>query len=253
MGRTAVCAYTANESRAAWRGCGIPAPAHPPTAARPRVGGEAMRDATWYRAAHQRFRARHRRHFHVALLGALILLGLLALFSPPYVPSPYEPVVADPIQLEPPPEYEIPAKPAEIPTPQMPRDIDPFEGPGPEDRMPTQLQNPMVPVPRAGHAAPSAAPAVFEEPPAVVRRVAPVYPEIARLAQAEGSVAIGVSIDRNGRVVSAWVEESDTIESLEAAALQAARQFLFTPCRQSDVAVPCQIVLRFTFVIDESR
>lgn len=212
-----------------------------------------MRDSNWRRSAHLRLKNCYARHFYGAAFVAVVLVGLLAIFSPPYIPSPYTLAVAEPFKLDPPPEYEVPPAPAAIPTPQMPIDIDPFDGSGPEDPLPLQLNNPMVPVTAAISREPSQAPMAFEEPPSVVRSVLPEYPEIARAAHAEGNVAIGVSIDTNGRVVAAWVHASDTIEALEIAALEAARQFLFTPCLQSDVAVPCQVVLRFAFVLDGGR
>ena len=138
-----------------------------------------MRDFSWHRSAHLRLKNAYGRYFSGAALAAAALVGLLAIFSPPYIPSPYTLAVAEPFEAEQPPEFEIPAKPAEVATPAMPSDIDPFEGPGPEDLMPAQLRNPMVSIRAAARRLPSQAPPAYEEPPAVVRSVAPDYPEIA--------------------------------------------------------------------------
>lgn len=86
--------------------------------------------------------------------------------------------------------------------------------------------------------------------PVVVHGASPRYPEMARRVEAEGTVEVRVTIDESGRVIRAVIHASDTIELLNQAALAAAREFLFTPCMQRDVAVRCQVVLGFTFTLD---
>jgi TonB family protein len=60
-----------------------------------------------------------------------------------------------------------------------------------------------------------------------------------------------VIIDENGRVVSARVIDSDAIEVLEDAALEAAYKFLFRPARQGDVPVKCRVVIPFSFALSD--
>ena len=87
----------------------------------------------------------------------------------------------------------------------------------------------------------------FDSPPRLVHAEQPEYPDLARQAEAEGTVMIEVTIDENGRVIAARVFSSDTIEALESAALAAALKFLFEPAKQRDVPVKCRIHIPFGF------
>jgi TonB family protein len=60
-------------------------------------------------------------------------------------------------------------------------------------------------------------------------------------------VVVEVLVDPSGRVVDARVVSSDTVASLKRAALEAARQFLFTPARQQRTAVSAWVTVPFTF------
>ncbi len=63
--------------------------------------------------------------------------------------------------------------------------------------------------------------------PALVRRVDPLYPEIARQARIEGVVIIEAETDTSGRVRNARVLRS--IPLLDQAALDAVRQWIYEP------------------------
>lgn len=63
--------------------------------------------------------------------------------------------------------------------------------------------------------------------PALVRRVAPLYPEIARQARIEGVVIIEAETDLFGRVRNAGILRS--IPLLDQAALDAVRQWVYEP------------------------
>jgi protein TonB len=63
--------------------------------------------------------------------------------------------------------------------------------------------------------------------PALVRRVDPVYPEIARQARIEGVVIIEAETDIFGRVRNARILRS--IPLLDQAALDAVRQWVYEP------------------------
>jgi len=83
--------------------------------------------------------------------------------------------------------------------------------------------------------------------PTVIRQVKPAYPTTARRDRIAGVVRIEVRLDVHGRVVEP-LRVVKSIPELDAAALAAVRQWLFTPARdEHGVAVPAivQIPLRF--------
>lgn len=63
--------------------------------------------------------------------------------------------------------------------------------------------------------------------PRLVRRVEPVYPEIARQSRVQGTVILEATTDIDGRVVAVRVLRS--IPLLDAAAVDAVRQWLYEP------------------------
>lgn len=73
----------------------------------------------------------------------------------------------------------------------------------------------------------------------------PVYPSLARSARVEGVVILEAVIDRAGRVESARVLRS--IPMLDQAALDAVRQWRFTPTLLNGVAVPIVMTVTVTF------
>jgi protein TonB len=88
----------------------------------------------------------------------------------------------------------------------------------------------------------------FDEPPRVVRAAEPVYPELARQAEIEGTVEVFVTIDETGRVIDAVVARSD-VDILNQAAIDAAFKFVFTPALQRDVPVKARIMIPFKFAL----
>lgn len=81
--------------------------------------------------------------------------------------------------------------------------------------------------------------------PKIVKRVIPKYPELARKAGLEGQVVVRVLIGTDGRVQKAEIVKS--IPMLDEAALEAAKQYVFTPAEQRDkrVRVWMNIPIRF--------
>lgn len=65
------------------------------------------------------------------------------------------------------------------------------------------------------------------KPPRLVRRVEPVYPEIARQARKEGVVILEATTDVYGRVVSVRILRSEPF--LDEAAIEAVRQWVYEP------------------------
>lgn len=88
----------------------------------------------------------------------------------------------------------------------------------------------------------------YDEPPAVVTQVVPVYPDLAREAGVDGTVMLRVLVGKDGRVKDVHVDRS--IALLDEAAVSAARQWVFTPALSNGhpvmvwVAVPVRFSLR---------
>ena len=77
--------------------------------------------------------------------------------------------------------------------------------------------------------------------------VAPVYPVLARTAGAQGVVIIEATIDVDGNVVSTRVLRS--IPLLDAAALDAVRQWTYTPARLNGEPVAVLVTVTVNFVL----
>ena len=84
------------------------------------------------------------------------------------------------------------------------------------------------------------------KPPKLVKEVAPVYPEVARVAVIEGVVILGVKTDEEGKVKDVIVLRS--IPLLDQAAIDAVRQWVYEPMIIDGKAVPVvfTVTVRFT-------
>jgi periplasmic protein TonB len=86
--------------------------------------------------------------------------------------------------------------------------------------------------------------AVEVEPVAIVE-VKPAYPEMARLAEVEGTVYVKVLVDKEGKVKKAVPVEGPEIFYEEA--IKASMQWVFKPAIQHDQPVPVWVVIPFRF------
>ena len=206
----------------------------------------------WYDTAHQRFKRLYPRIWAGALLIAIGITCMGAVFSPPYVPSPYQLRERQMKAMEFNTEIYIPPPPKELQAPEMPvQEIEASDDADAEDTMAITDFNPFEPpsIPNTGATGPEDF-VPFDSPPVLVHAEPPEYPELAQDAEAEGTVWIVVTIDANGRVVAARVVESSASEMLESACIEAAMEFLFEPAKQRDVPVRCQIKVPFNFSLD---
>jgi protein TonB len=89
-----------------------------------------------------------------------------------------------------------------------------------------------------------------EQYPQPVTQVKPDYPEIAREAGVEGLVIVKVMVGKTGHVLDARLDSKRQVPLLNAAALEAARKWVFTPALANGrpvavwTAIPFQFVLR---------
>jgi protein TonB len=201
---------------------------------------------------HFRLRKAYNRIFAVGILFAIVAHVLMALFSPPYTPRPYQLKERSIRAVEIPDEIVIPPPPQEISRPELPQEAEISEEASEEETLAPTSFDPFAPpaVPDVGAGGEADIFVAFDTPPEPVHTVAAQYPELARQAEAEGVVQVLVTIDETGRVVDAKVQSSDAIESLQQAAVAAARKWLFKPAKQRDKPVKVRIVIPFRFSLN---
>jgi protein TonB len=83
--------------------------------------------------------------------------------------------------------------------------------------------------------------------PRRIATVPPVYPQAARMARIEGIVILEVVIGIDGRVTSSRVLRS--VPMLDQAALDAVRQWVYTPALLNGTAVPVIMTLTVNFTL----
>lgn len=85
-------------------------------------------------------------------------------------------------------------------------------------------------------------------PPAVISRLLPHYPPLARARGIEGLVILEAIVDRRGHVEQDGLKVLRSVPALDAAAVSAFRQWRFRPARNRDgapVRVVLQVPIRF--------
>ena len=210
---------------------------------------------------------------HGILLAALVVVPLMATGA---VPAPQSVLlyVAPPILPPPPPAVARPqpVTPREVPraNPDAAPPVEPSKL-NPEPAQPPSLGDTVVPGapigPWAGTAGgfgqpvtlpprPAPPPAPSTEPrriggdikePAKIFDVRPVYPQIAQQARVAGMVIIEATIGRDGTVTHAKVLRS--VPLLDQAALEAVRQWRFTPTLLNGVPVPILLTVTVNFTL----
>lgn len=205
-----------------------------------------MWDPKWFASAHAKLNTHYSRHLAWAAVAAVACTGLGTVFSPPYVPAPYvlppQPMILTEIAEE----IQVPERVPDIPRPVFSGEIDPFAEGEEIETIPIQPDDfwRLRPAPPPG---PEDFVVKPELPPTLVHAQTPVYPDMAKRIGAQGRVLVELVIDTNGRVIAVRIAQSNTIESLERAAMDAAWGFLFDPARQGDKPVRARVVVPFDF------
>jgi TonB family protein len=88
------------------------------------------------------------------------------------------------------------------------------------------------------------------KPPRLVKFVEAPYPESEKESGKEASVVLSLGISDTGTVVAVVVQESAG-QAFDAAAVAAARQFLFEPAEVNGKKIPVKITYRYQFVIKQ--
>jgi protein TonB len=197
---------------------------------------------------------------HVAALIGLVVVPLMAIDGlptpdslmvfvappPPAVPSPPPP--ARPLDPAVPP-VTVPMNPDAAPL-DAPTQI--TDEPPPQRFMPTGVGGGIPPlVSTVGASTLAAAPPPpprFVRPggdikePRKIRDARPIYPQVAMAAKVEGVVRIEATISKDGSVIDAKVIRSQAL--LDQAALDAVRQWKFTPTMLN--GVPVEVIMTVT-------
>jgi TonB family protein len=113
----------------------------------------------------------------------------------------------------------------------------------------------ILPAPGEAANAPAAGDAPLTLPPgglrgAAIKRVEPVYPDVAKAAGAQGSVTVQVVIDEQGNVASARAVSGHPL--LQQAAIDAARQWVFKPTIVGGRAAKVNGLISFNFMLDKN-
>ncbi|MBI5474691.1 MAG: energy transducer TonB [Ignavibacteriae bacterium] len=91
-----------------------------------------------------------------------------------------------------------------------------------------------------------------EKMPEIVRRVEPKYPELAIRAGLEGKVFVKIWVDKEGKVKQVVVQKSDA-EIFNEAAVEAAKQFVFTPAYMNNGPVAVWVSVPFKFKLADRK
>jgi protein TonB len=86
----------------------------------------------------------------------------------------------------------------------------------------------------------------FQKAPVIIKRMHPVYPEIARKANLEGTVWVKLWVNREGKVKQVIVVKS-TSDIFNQPTIDAAMQFVFTPAMMQNGPVAVWVTMPFHY------
>ena len=208
---------------------------------------------------------------HVVLFAAVIIIPLMATDMLPTPPSMMAFVGAPPTPPPPPPPPPSAAPPPKTPQPVANPNAAPIEAPkqivpetpsvgisegvpgGVEGGVPGGVMGGVVgglpeapPPPPPPPQAPVRVGGAIKQP-TKLKNVPPVYPPIAQSARVQGVVIIEATIGADGKVKDAKVLRS--IPLLDQAALDAVKQWVFTPTLLNNVPVPVIMTVTVNFTL----
>ncbi|MBI4535280.1 MAG: energy transducer TonB [Ignavibacteriae bacterium] len=91
-----------------------------------------------------------------------------------------------------------------------------------------------------------------EKEPVIVKRVEPKYPELAMRAGLEGRVIVKIWVDKEGKSKQVVILKSDA-EIFNEAAVEAAKQWVFTPAYMNNGPVSVWVSVPFKFKLADKR
>lgn len=198
-------------------------------------------------SANEAFKSQYQRTVRWSALAAMLLTALFVWVSPQYTPTPYQ-LRTEVFQIQNVEViYEIPDPPkvaaAPIVQPEIvaaaeedPDAVDYFDMP---DFDTMYRPKPTYPTGDTDFVSSSSK-------PQLVFQAKPHYPEVARLAQVEGTVVVKVLVDVDGTVQAAELINS-VHPLLNKEALKAARKCIFIPGQQREMKVPTWVAVPYSF------
>ena len=181
----------------------------------------------------------------ISVIGHVIYL----IFGPAPEAKPYQLREKKIEVIDIPDEIYIPPPPQEVERPALPQEAEITDDVDEEETIETTEFNPFQPPVAPQRRQEQEVFVAFDTPPRAIRTEKPEYPELARQAHAEGLVIVQVTIDETGRVINARVIKSDTIQSLEEAAVKAAYKCLFKPAKQRDLPIKVRLAYPINFTL----
>lgn len=91
-----------------------------------------------------------------------------------------------------------------------------------------------------------------EKEPVIIKKIEPKYPELAMRAGLEGKVWVKIWVDKEGRPKQVVVLKSDA-EIFNEPAVEAAKQFVFTPAYMNNGPVAVWVSVPFKFKLADKR
>jgi len=91
-----------------------------------------------------------------------------------------------------------------------------------------------------------------EKEPVVVKKVEPKYPELAMRAGLEGKVWVKIWVDKEGKAKQVLILKSDA-EIFNEPAIEAAKQFVFTPAYMNNGPVSVWVSVPFKFRLADKK
>jgi protein TonB len=196
--------------------------------------------------AEQKLRAGYSRALWQALFAAALIHLALFLVVPSIEVAPYRLPPAPVIETVRVPDFRVEPPPKEVPRRRQSIEIVPAGGVSDEETIDsTELVVDEIIEPPPLRERPFTE--VFDSPPVVLTQVRPVYPELARQSELEGTVFVRIGVDEFGDV--AWAEIEQGVPGLNEAVLAAVAAWTFEPARQGDLPVAAQIVVPVRFVL----
>ena len=87
-------------------------------------------------------------------------------------------------------------------------------------------------------------------PALLLRKVAPVYPPLARAARIQGTVVLSVLINKEGEIGDTKLVSGHPM--LAPAAIEAVKQWRYEPCTSADKAVAVETIVRVNFTLADA-
>ncbi|MCB1184347.1 energy transducer TonB [bacterium] len=198
-------------------------------------------------SANDAFKSNYERTLRWSALVALVVGALLVWFSPRYEPTPYRLRTSGFEWVDVPDDFEVPDEPEVLAPPVLPKEVVAVDDEDPDAVDPPEFLLIDDPLPPLAPVAPDDTGFVASSARPVLRiQPKPHYPEVARLAQVEGTVVVKVLVNAEGRVEEVAIV-SGAHPLLNKAALDAARRCAFEPGRQRGVPVRAWVAVPYNF------